>query len=69
MIRITFARFCLRAPGEDDAPAAVHPAVHLAGGGAAVQAETKGGATAHTGHAAETGGKTGAILTFCQVYH
>lgn len=48
--------FGLRVPGEEDVPAAVRPTVHLAGGGVAVRRETKGGATARTGHAAETGG-------------
>lgn len=42
--------------GGEDVPAAVHLTVRLAGGGVAAQTETKGGATARTGHAAETGG-------------
>lgn len=50
--------FVLRALGDEDVPAAVRPTVRLAGGGAAAQTETKGGATAHTGHAAGTGGNT-----------
>lgn len=35
--KITLVRVCLCAPGDDDVPAAVHPAVHLAKGGVAVQ--------------------------------
>lgn len=53
--------------GEKDVPAVVHPTVHLAGGGVAVQRRTKGGATVPTGHAAETGGNTAQTLTFCTV--
>lgn len=54
--RIELVFLCLCTPGEDDAPAAVRPAVHLIGGGVEVQRETKGEATVHTGHAAGTGG-------------
>lgn len=60
---ITSVRLCLLAPGEDDIPAAVRHAVHRARGGVAVQWETKGGATARTGHAAETEGNTHTLLT------
>lgn len=47
-----------RSPGENGVPAAVHPTVHPAGKGVAARIETKGGATAHTGHAAGTEGNT-----------
>lgn len=46
----------LCALGGEDAPAAAPPTVQLAGGGVAALTETKGGATAHTGRAAGTGG-------------
>lgn len=56
IIELSLYVFGVCAPGEENVPAAVRPTVHLAGGGVAVQIETKGGATAHTGHAAETRG-------------
>lgn len=50
--------FVFFSPGEDVAPAAAHPRVLLGGGGVGAAIETKGGATAPTGHAAGTEGNT-----------
>lgn len=46
------------APEGEDVPAAVRPAVHPAGGGAAAPRERRGGAIAGTGHTVENGGNT-----------
>lgn len=51
--------------GEEDVPAAVRLIVHLAEGGVGVRKEKKGGATAHTGHAAEKGGNAVSHVHTC----
>lgn len=64
VIELTLYVFGPCASGGGDVPAAVRPTVHLAGGGVAVRKETKGGAIAHTGHAAETGGNNAVTRKF-----